>query len=643
MGRALSAVGLWLLLVSKSANAVVPNTAQQQAEAHGKVRLLSPAHGTVVYDKAVLVELSADAVDLQLDLCLSSNEKTVKVQEDFLDDGVDAYELCFPYLGAFIFDVTVVGTLSLSFALYPSGASPSSSPPALSFLSVVQVMPPHFVRPPPDLRSVSAELDAAARRDVERVATLVSSSSSSSAAAAAKVVIFFLSFESHSQNGIFLNVARGLPRSLFSVEAVGFLSAQQDDGSSSTQDPLLPLLLHAGVPVAAIAPPLGLFSRPSSISQEVRSANFLFDLSAKTSLYLSPLSSSLLTADVLLVANSQSDPRLLLLLDVCRLVENSRGAKVLRVMDLPNVQVDKRVDVDAFVAPSHFSKEDRRRGQDRGGERRKEIKVVYPAAIEEPIKAADEPGGWTTCCEEDSLNTHSNQQQFPEEGPQKRVFRVGYLGRLALERHPALFLLMARQVVSEVLSRGQSSQGAVVPDVRFVVAGDGVLMAGLKALAKELGLDGHIDFVGAVAKEDVATFLTSLSVIVNPAIVETFGISNVEASFNLVPVVAFDGGGNSESVLFDAAADGGYGNVNILVDPKEGFGGLANAVLAVMRRPEHEERLRYCCNSKAAAVRSSIADRFGMKRFVNGYATFFAKLLEERGSKTECDFAHCQS
>lgn len=77
------------------------------------------------------------------------------------------------------------------------------------------------------------------------------------------------------------------------------------------------------------------------------------------------------------------------------------------------------------------------------------------------------------------------------------------------------------------------------PDLRCVIVGDGPERAALRALAVELGVDGHIAFVGRVADERVPALMRASRVHVLPSAREGYGITVVEAqACGLVPVVA---------------------------------------------------------------------------------------------------------
>ncbi|HZQ02831.1 MAG TPA: glycosyltransferase [Gaiellaceae bacterium] len=113
------------------------------------------------------------------------------------------------------------------------------------------------------------------------------------------------------------------------------------------------------------------------------------------------------------------------------------------------------------------------------------------------------------------------------------------------------------------------------PDVRLEIAGRGVLEHGLKDLARELGLDHAVRFLGHVTPIQSAVE-GSLAVVV-PSLGEGFGMVALEAMERARPVIAASIGG-----LEDLVRDGETG---LLVPPGEAEP-LAAAILALANEPD---------------------------------------------------------
>jgi glycogen synthase len=107
--------------------------------------------------------------------------------------------------------------------------------------------------------------------------------------------------------------------------------------------------------------------------------------------------------------------------------------------------------------------------------------------------------------------------------PTARV--VLYVGRLAAMKGVDTFLRAAARVVT------------VVPDVLFVIAGEGPEYPRLVQLAARLGVGERVMFLGKVSEEEREVLLAGASVFVLPSVVEPFGIAALEAMAAGVPTI----------------------------------------------------------------------------------------------------------
>jgi len=80
-----------------------------------------------------------------------------------------------------------------------------------------------------------------------------------------------------------------------------------------------------------------------------------------------------------------------------------------------------------------------------------------------------------------------------------------------------------------------------IPNVRYIIIGDGQLATSLQQQVRDLGVEKHIFFTGAIT--EAARFLSAFDVFVLPSSSEAFGYVLLEAGLAHVPVVATNVGG----------------------------------------------------------------------------------------------------
>jgi phosphatidyl-myo-inositol dimannoside synthase len=136
-----------------------------------------------------------------------------------------------------------------------------------------------------------------------------------------------------------------------------------------------------------------------------------------------------------------------------------------------------------------------------------------------------------------------------------------------------------------------------VPDVQWVVIGDGPLRPELEALARSLGVADRVRFLRSVSDEERNAWLRRATVFAMPSRLpggglagEGFGIAYLEAGAYGKPVVAGNVGGAVDAVL-----DGVTG---LLVDPTDAVA-LADAITQLLLDRELARRL-----GEAGAVRA---------------------------------------
>jgi len=162
---------------------------------------------------------------------------------------------------------------------------------------------------------------------------------------------------------------------------------------------------------------------------------------------------------------------------------------------------------------------------------------------------------------------------------------------------------------------------AKCPDVRYVIAGDGPLRDYLERVARSVGVEQDVAFLGEVPDEALADLYRSSDVFVllsrESALdgsAEGFGIVCLEAGACGKPVVAGRSGG-----IVDAVQDGVTG---ILVDPED-VGAVADAIASLLRAPSLAKRL-------GDAGRAMVLARFTWDHVIAEARSLFSEVVGRR-------------
>lgn len=131
----------------------------------------------------------------------------------------------------------------------------------------------------------------------------------------------------------------------------------------------------------------------------------------------------------------------------------------------------------------------------------------------------------------------------------------------------------------------------------------------LDGLISELGIGDKVEFVGRVPHKNLPSRYRASSLLVNPSLSESFGISIVEAMACGIPVVGTKVGGMLETVL--------DGDTGLLVEP-ERPDLLAEAMLAVLTDPNKAGQMG--AQGRVRAV-SQFSWRARAERLVSAYRT----------------------
>ena len=183
--------------------------------------------------------------------------------------------------------------------------------------------------------------------------------------------------------------------------------------------------------------------------------------------------------------------------------------------------------------------------------------------------------------------------------------RFAYAGRN--EKGP--MVLVARMTPEkdvETLLRAFALVHQALPAARLEIAGDGICLADLKALATQLGLGSSVTFLGPV--RDVASLLKRSALFVLPSLSEGISLTLLEAMASGLPVVATNVGGNPEVVA--------EGETGLLV-PARSPARLAEAMTRLLRDPLLAKRM-------GDAGRRRVETDFDVRSMVASYESLYA-------------------
>ncbi len=156
------------------------------------------------------------------------------------------------------------------------------------------------------------------------------------------------------------------------------------------------------------------------------------------------------------------------------------------------------------------------------------------------------------------------------------------------------------------------------PKVRLFIVGDGPLRPEMEILAKKLGIDSQVKFLGI--RKDVPDLLNAADAYVMSSAWEGMPMVLLEAASTGLPIVATDVGGNSEIVV--------HGKTGFLVPPRDP-NALAKAMLELMNLSEDERR------KMGEEARKHMEANFSLGQVVGMWEALYRELLEKKGVKVE--------
>jgi glycosyltransferase involved in cell wall biosynthesis len=184
---------------------------------------------------------------------------------------------------------------------------------------------------------------------------------------------------------------------------------------------------------------------------------------------------------------------------------------------------------------------------------------------------------------------------------------IGFVGRLAPEKGGAILLAAARTVLEHV------------PEALFAFIGDGPSGPEWQRLAKRLGVEENVAFLGT--RRDMPEVYSSLDVLVLPSFDEGSPIAVLEAMAAHKAVIATRVGGLP--ALITPGLNG------VLIEPADP-NALAAATLALLRN----EHLRKTLGDRANLC---VAHRFSAAAMAASYLEFYEQALRRRQRRIQSD------
>ena len=211
------------------------------------------------------------------------------------------------------------------------------------------------------------------------------------------------------------------------------------------------------------------------------------------------------------------------------------------------------------------------------GGRKSRVSVIYPVTLDDE-KAARAP---------DALQINACRSQYSPEGKPL----IGMFGRISRWKGQEVFLRAM----------------AEIPDVRAVIAGgahfgEQEYDKKLRALARELGVEGRVTFAGHV--DNALALMASCDVVAHCSTSpEPFGQVILQSMLVGTPVIATDAGGAREIVIHDKTGQ---------LTPMKDHHALATAIRRCLEHPQWSRRLARQARERAQRKFSAtvMANRF---------------------------------
>jgi glycosyltransferase involved in cell wall biosynthesis len=209
---------------------------------------------------------------------------------------------------------------------------------------------------------------------------------------------------------------------------------------------------------------------------------------------------------------------------------------------------------------------------------------------------------------------HYNGLDLKRVETQSGSTRADILAMLALPKRRLVTIVANLQHAVKdhpMFLRAASRVRVAVPDAAFIVAGEGALMEGLRALAAQLGLEHDVFFIGRC--ERIAELLSVSEVCALSSTAEGFSNAILEYMAAARPVVVTDVGGAREAVI-----EGETGYIVSAGDDEQ----MAVRMIELLRDPKRARAM-------GEQGRLVVEEKFSCERHLANTLELYSKLLNQ--------------
>jgi glycosyltransferase involved in cell wall biosynthesis len=185
----------------------------------------------------------------------------------------------------------------------------------------------------------------------------------------------------------------------------------------------------------------------------------------------------------------------------------------------------------------------------------------------------------------------------------KNPFQICYIGRLVFYKNIDTVIKSFKSIVD------------AIPEARFIIAGRGPCENELKNLTKELTIQNNISFVGRITHADKLKLLAESQIMVQPSLVEGFGITIIESFACGTPVIA-----SNVMPLPELVKDGKNG---VTIDPYD-VPKWAYFIKQYLSNPDE-------CGEKGANGKMMVMNQYTIETITDNIEKLYHYILKRKG------------